>query len=89
MDTAEVIKVIRTTLTRRGKGTEDSPIRVIEEFWSLDGELLASNDPCPERDPRLAEAERVLHRIGEREANCGPENSATLHEIHSYFGTRP
>lgn len=44
MDKAEVIQVIRTTLLRRGDGKED-PIRIIEQFWSLDGQLLAENDP--------------------------------------------
>jgi len=41
----QVIKVIRTTLTGRGKGKEGSVYRKIEQFWSLDGELLAENDP--------------------------------------------
>lgn len=44
MDKAEVIQVIRTTLTRRGDGKDD-PIRSITQYWSLDGELLAEVDP--------------------------------------------
>lgn len=45
-DRAEVIQVIRTTLTRRGAGKDASdPVRVITQFWSLDGELLAEADP--------------------------------------------
>lgn len=42
---AEVIQVIRTKLLRRGKGKDYDPIRIIEQFWSLDGKLLAENDP--------------------------------------------
>jgi hypothetical protein len=44
MDSAELIQVIRTTLTRRGDGKTD-PIRVITQYWSVDGELLAEVDP--------------------------------------------
>jgi hypothetical protein len=48
MDTCRVIQVIETTLTRRGSGkSEDDPIRVITQYWSLDGELLAEVDPRP------------------------------------------
>lgn len=44
-DCARVIQVIQTTLLRRGEGkSEENPVRVIEQFWSLDGELLAEND---------------------------------------------
>lgn len=51
MDKAEVIQVVRTTLLRRGNGKDD-PIRIIEQFWSLDGKLLVENDPITdlERD---------------------------------------
>jgi len=44
-DCARVIQVVQTTLLRRGEGkSEGDPVRVIEQFWSLDGELLAEND---------------------------------------------
>ena len=50
---AEVIPVIRTTLLRRGTGqSEDSPIRVITQYWSLDGDLLAEVDPCSAQKSR-------------------------------------
>lgn len=45
-DYARVIQVVETTLERRGSGKDDSdPIRVITQYWSLDGELLAEVDP--------------------------------------------
>ena len=43
-DIAQVRQIIQTTLTRRGNGKED-PIRIITQFWSLEGELLAEVDP--------------------------------------------
>ncbi|MFA5186878.1 MAG: hypothetical protein WC551_10400 [Patescibacteria group bacterium] len=49
----EMIHVIRTNLLRRGKGTEDSPIRRVTQFYSLDGELLAENDPVNEDGERV------------------------------------
>lgn len=47
---AELITVIRTTLTLKGKGTEDSPLRRVTQYWSTDGELLAEVDPMPDRE---------------------------------------
>lgn len=40
---AELIEVIHTEATR-GKGTEESPIRVVHQYWSKDGILLAEKD---------------------------------------------
>lgn len=46
-DYARVIQVIETTLERRGTGKdENSPLRMITQYWSFDGELLAEVDPC-------------------------------------------
>ncbi len=46
MDEAKVIQVIETTLTRRGNGDSiESPIRIITQYWSLEGKLLAEVDP--------------------------------------------
>lgn len=44
MDKVRVLQVIETTLTRRGNGTDD-PIRVITEYWDMDGNKLAEVDP--------------------------------------------
>lgn len=41
-DSAKVIQVI-VTEALEGAGTEDDPCRVQRRYWSLDGELLASN----------------------------------------------
>jgi len=46
----EVMQVVRTRLERRGKGTDDGPVRRIEQFWSMGGELLAEVDPIGELD---------------------------------------
>lgn len=46
MDTARLIGVIQTTLERRGAGEDRSdPIRIVTQYWSKDGALLAENDP--------------------------------------------
>lgn len=44
---ARVLKVIETLMERRGDGVPGSPIRIIRQYWSLDGELLAEWDPAP------------------------------------------
>ncbi|MNC24427.1 hypothetical protein D3C75_724820 [compost metagenome] len=44
MDTCRVVELIETTLTRRGDGKTD-PIRVITQYWTVDGQLLFEIDP--------------------------------------------
>lgn len=47
---AKVIQVVETDLERRGSGRdESSPIRVVRQYYSFDGELLAELDPYRER----------------------------------------
>ena len=41
---AEVAVVIKTT-TLIGTGTENDPAREVVQYWTLDGKLLATNDP--------------------------------------------
>lgn len=45
MSDVKLIQVIETKLLRRGQGTEASPIRIITQYWSTDGKLLAEVDP--------------------------------------------
>jgi len=53
MDRVEVIPVIRTTLLRRGTGKdEDSPIRIITQYWLLTGDLLFEHDPFVDSFPK-------------------------------------
>jgi hypothetical protein len=40
----EVIKVIRTSLAEIGEGTKKDPVRILEQYWSLDGKLLWEKD---------------------------------------------
>ena len=42
---ARVIQVIETTLTRRGEGVIGDPIRIITEYWDMDGNKLCEVDP--------------------------------------------
>lgn len=56
MDTARVIQVVETTILRRGDGQDArSPVRIITQYWTLDGTLLAEVDPCAETFPIEAE----------------------------------
>lgn len=45
MDKVEVLQLIKTTLTRRGKGVEESPIRIITQYWDFEGNLIFEVDP--------------------------------------------
>lgn len=40
----EIVTLIRTRLMVRGKGTEDSPLRTIEQYWNMQGELVMEYD---------------------------------------------
>lgn len=42
-ESARVVPVIETKSTR-GAGTSANPIRLVTQYWSLDGKLLAEND---------------------------------------------
>jgi len=42
-DKAEVIQVIRTE-SLKGSGTPEDPFRIVVQYWSFDGKLLAEND---------------------------------------------
>lgn len=44
MDTVEVMTVIKTTLLRRGKGTTEDPVRIVTQYWDMDGNLLVEID---------------------------------------------
>jgi hypothetical protein len=44
MKEVEVIQVVHTRLLRRGEGVPGDPIRIIDQYWGLDGELLAEVD---------------------------------------------
>lgn len=43
MDSVRVLEVVETTLTRRGNGKDD-PVRIVTQYWSKDGRLLAEVD---------------------------------------------
>ena len=44
VDSAKVIQVIETR-SARGSGSENQPIRIVIQYWSLEGDLSAENDP--------------------------------------------
>ena len=58
-DYAKLIHVIETTNVRRGNG-ETTPIRAVTQYWSLEGELLAESDPCPDSETELREIDSIL-----------------------------
>jgi hypothetical protein len=43
----EVIQVIQSR-EKRGAGTTDDLVRIVTKYWTLKGEFLAENDPCPD-----------------------------------------
>ena len=66
---AELIEVIRTELLRKGRGIEESPVRIITQFWTKDGELLAEVDPWTDKEhiERAEEIRRAVTQAAEVE----------------------
>ena len=53
VESVRVISVIETKAARVS-GAKDQPARIVTEYWSLDGEKLAENDPYwRDTDPYL------------------------------------
>ena len=50
-DSAQVIQVIKTE-SMRDEGTNEDMCRIVKQHWSLEGELLAENDPCEKETAR-------------------------------------
>jgi len=46
MDSARVVQLIETTILRRGDGLENDPVRIVTQYWTFDGQLVAEDDPC-------------------------------------------
>lgn len=40
----EVIEVVHTSI-KRGNGSTNNPIRIVNQYWSFKGDLLAEKDP--------------------------------------------
>ena len=44
-DSAQIIQVIETKTAQGSGTTPDDPVRIVTEYWSFDGHLLAQIDP--------------------------------------------
>lgn len=56
--TVEILEVIVTNLATRGDGIK-TPIRIITQYWTLDGELLFELDPMVMETKELLREARV------------------------------
>ena len=48
MSNVKIVKFIKTELLRRGAGKENDPVRIITQYWDMDGNLVFEIDPCIE-----------------------------------------
>lgn len=71
-----IIPVIRTSLTVRGKGTQEDPMRRITQYWSCEGELLAEQDPDPP-EPKW----RALLKELDNNGGLGMDTHARIRKI--------
>lgn len=47
--TARIVELIQT-IESVGDGSDANPARRIEQYWTKDGDLLFTKDPCAEDD---------------------------------------
>lgn len=47
-DSARVIQVIETTSLRGTGNNLSDRCRIVKQYWNMEGELLAEQDPCKE-----------------------------------------
>lgn len=70
-DRAKVIQVIET-VAMRGDGSLENMCRWVRQYWSLEGELLAENDPCEEDHTREAEDVKEMEAVvAVSDGTCG------------------
>ena len=66
LEEARIVSVIETTLTHRGDGVS-TPVRIIRQYWSPSGELLAEKDPCPDHEREIKVLlDAILWALGEK-----------------------
>jgi len=59
MDMARVIKVIESTIGRRGDGNK-TPIRIIIQYFDTEGNLLAEVDPSPDWEREIKQLRNAV-----------------------------
>jgi hypothetical protein len=74
MDQVICKELIVATLTRRGKGTVNSPVRIVTQVFEKDGTLVAENDPV---DEKFTETDLVNF------AKWCIENSISIHHVNA------
>ena len=58
---AVVVQLIKTTSTR-GLGTDANPVRIITQYWTLEGDFLFEFDPftCVQQTESLCKSDTYL-----------------------------
>lgn len=73
---AKVIQVIETK-AKRGLGTKKDPVRIVTQYWDLDGNFLAEadNDPQYLSERSVWESERLIKIINDLKESQSPQHS--------------
>ena len=64
METVKVMSVIETKLLKRGTGIPADPVRIVTQYWDMDGNLIFEIDP--ERIADLTEKKKLYEAIRKR-----------------------
>jgi len=51
MSDLEIVQFIKTTLVKRGEGTDSDPVRMITQYWDFNGRVVFEIDPCDKKNP--------------------------------------
>jgi hypothetical protein len=49
MTELRIIQLIETSILRRGKGVEGDPVRIVEQYWDMEGNLCFEYDTHTEK----------------------------------------
>lgn len=73
---AKVVQVIETK-AKRGLGTKKDPVRIVTQYWDLDGNFLAEadNDPQYLSERSVWESERLIKIINDLKESQSPQHS--------------
>lgn len=62
MDTVKVMSVIETKLLRRGVGIPADPVRVVTQYWDMDGRLIFEIDSEKQIENILAVNQEKIYK---------------------------
>lgn len=89
MDTVKKVTLIETTLTRRGDGEDmSSPVRIITEWWTLNGNKVAERDPAAVQITPEDEEQLVVKLLPLWKLDQNPDVPEVINAIREFLKSK-